>query len=30
MPALKELEEAFFQSQKDREFQKELSHLQKT
>ena len=30
MPALKELEEAFFQSKKDKEFQKELAHLQKT
>ena len=30
MPALRELEEAFFQSKKDKEFQKELSHLQKT
>lgn len=30
MPALKELEEAFFQSKEDKEFQKELSHLQKT
>lgn len=30
MPALKELEEAFFQSKKDKEFQKELSHLQRT
>jgi tryptophan synthase beta chain len=30
MPALKELEEAFFRSKKDKEFQKELSHLQKT
>jgi tryptophan synthase beta chain len=30
MPALKELEEAFLQSKKDKEFQKELSHLQKT
>jgi len=30
MPALKELEEAFFQSKQDKEFQKELSHLQKT
>jgi tryptophan synthase beta chain len=30
MPALKELEEAFFQSKKDKEFQKELNYLQKT
>ena len=30
MPALKELEEAFKESQTDREFQKELLHLQKT
>jgi tryptophan synthase beta chain len=30
MPALRELEEAFFQSKKDKEFQKELSHLRKT
>jgi tryptophan synthase beta chain len=30
MPALKELEEAFFQSKKDKEFQKELSYLQRT
>ncbi len=30
MPALKELEEAFFQSKKDKEFQRELKHLQKT
>jgi tryptophan synthase beta chain len=30
MPALKELEEAFLQSKKDQEFQKELSHLRKT
>lgn len=30
MPALKELEETFFQSKEDKEFQKELSHLQKT
>jgi tryptophan synthase beta chain len=30
MPALKELEEAFFLSKKDKEFQKELNHLQKT
>jgi tryptophan synthase beta chain len=30
MPALKELEDAFLQSKKDKEFQKELSHLQKT
>lgn len=30
MPALKELEEAFFHSKKDKEFQRELRHLQKT
>ena len=30
MPALKELEEAFFYSKKDKEFQRELRHLQKT
>jgi len=30
MPALKELEEAFFHSKKDREFQKELNQLRKT
>ncbi|MFZ6017410.1 MAG: tryptophan synthase subunit beta [Nitrospirota bacterium] len=30
MPALKELEEAFLKSKKDKEFQRELSHLQKT
>ncbi len=30
MPALKELEDAFLRSKKDKEFQKELSHLQKT
>ncbi|MCX5719794.1 MAG: tryptophan synthase subunit beta [Nitrospirae bacterium] len=30
MPALKELEEAFFKSKKDKEFQRELSYLQKT
>ena len=30
MPALKELEEAFLKSKKDKEFQKELAHLQKT
>ncbi|MGB9716682.1 MAG: tryptophan synthase subunit beta [Thermodesulfovibrionales bacterium] len=30
MPALRELEYAFLQSKKDRDFQKELSHLQKT
>ena len=30
MPALKELEEAFFQSKKDKEFQKELNYLRKT
>jgi tryptophan synthase beta chain len=30
MPALKELENAFFQSKKDKEFQKELRYLQKT
>jgi tryptophan synthase beta chain len=30
MPALKELEEAYLGSQKDREFQKELVHLRKT
>ncbi|MDI6890813.1 MAG: tryptophan synthase subunit beta [Thermodesulfovibrionales bacterium] len=30
MPALKELEEAFFKSKKDKEFQRELGHLQKT
>ena len=30
MPALKELEEAFFHSKKDKEFQGELRHLQKT
>ena len=30
MPALKELEEAFFRSKKDKEFQRELSYLQKT
>lgn len=30
MPALKELEEAFFHSKKDKEFQRELTHLQKT
>jgi tryptophan synthase beta chain len=30
MPALKELENAFLQSKKDKEFQKELRHLQKT
>ncbi len=30
MPALKELEEAFFSSKRDKEFQRELSHLQKT
>jgi tryptophan synthase beta chain len=30
MPALKELEEAFFNSKRDREFQRELAHLNKT
>ena len=30
MPALKELEDAFFRSRKDREFQKELNQLRKT
>ena len=30
MPALKELEEAFLKSKKDKEFQKELNYLQKT
>jgi tryptophan synthase beta chain len=30
MPALKELEEAFFHSKKDKEFQKELNQLRKT
>ena len=30
MPALKELENAFLKSKRDREFQKELTHLQKT
>lgn len=30
MPALKELEEAFFHSKKDREFQKELNQFRKT
>jgi tryptophan synthase beta chain len=30
MPALKELEEAFFHSKKDKKFQKELKHLRKT
>jgi tryptophan synthase beta chain len=30
MPALKELEDAFKESQRDKEFQKELIHLQKT
>ncbi len=30
MPALKELEEAFKESQRDKEFQRELIHLQKT
>ncbi|MEW6214239.1 MAG: tryptophan synthase subunit beta [Nitrospirota bacterium] len=30
MPALKELEEAFLKSKKDKEFQRELRHLQKT
>ncbi len=30
MPALKELEEAFLHSKKDKEFQKELIHLRKT
>lgn len=30
MPALRELEEAFISSKKDKEFQKELLHLQKT
>jgi len=30
MPALKELEEAFFHSRKDREFQRELGQLRKT
>ena len=30
MPALKELEEAFLKSKKDKEFQKELKYLQKT
>ncbi len=30
MPALKELEEAFIHSKKDKEFQRELRHLQKT
>lgn len=30
MPALLELEEAFYRSRKDREFQKQLAHLRKT
>ncbi len=30
MPALKELEEAYLESKKDKEFQKELAHLQQT
>jgi len=30
MPALKELEEAFYRSKRDKEFQEELTHLQKT
>lgn len=30
MPALKELEEAFLNSKKDKDFQRELNHLQKT
>lgn len=30
MPALKELESAFFQAKKDKEFQKEIRYLQKT
>ncbi|MEW6067887.1 MAG: tryptophan synthase subunit beta [Nitrospirota bacterium] len=30
MPALKELEDAFFHSKKDKDFQRELNHLQKT
>lgn len=30
MPALEELEKAFFQSKKDKDFQRDLKHLQKT